>query len=173
MVRKFALFLGVLSAFFLFSGRAQAQDKVEIYGGYSYMRFNPNGVSSTNLNGWEASGQYKLAPWIGAVADFGGEYGTVAGVGSSSVYTFLFGPQVSFPARVSPFAHFLVGAGHFEFGHGGPSDSGFASALGVGIDARLRRGISWRIIQGDWLHTSFFGDGQNNARVSTGIVVRF
>lgn len=175
MLRKILVFLCLLAALFLFSlpAHAQDQDKVEIYGGYSYMRFNPNGLNSRNLNGFDISGQYKFAPWIGAVGDFGDEYGTVAGVSSSSVKTFLFGPQVSFPARVSPFAHVLLGGGHFSFGHGGPTDNGFASAIGVGIDAHLTRGVSWRVIQGEWLHTSFFGDGQNNARLSTGIVLRF
>jgi len=175
MVRKLALFLGVSAVVLLFASRpAQAQDRGEVYAGYSYMRFNPgNGTDGNNLNGFDISGQYKFAPWIGAVADFGGEYGTVAGVSGSSVNTFLFGPQVSFPARVSPFAHVLIGAGHFDFGHGGPSDTAFASALGFGFDARLRHGVAWRVVQADWVHTSFFGDGQNNARISTGIVLRF
>lgn len=175
MVRKFSSLFGLLAALVVVSPPAHAQlaDKLEIFGGYAYERFNPNGVSSTNLNGWEASAQYKFAPWIGGVADFGGEYGTVAGVSSSSVTSFLFGPQVSFPARVSPFAHVLLGGAHFSFGHGGPSDTAFASAIGVGIDARVAHGVSWRVIQGDWVHTSFFGNGQNNARISTGIVFRF
>ena len=148
---------------------------MEVFGGYSYVRFNANdflGLHS-NLNGWEVSGEYKFADWIGGRADFSGDYGTVGGVSSSGLYTFLFGPQVSFPARVSPFAHVLLGGAHFDFGHGGPSDTDFASAIGGGFDAKVAHGISWRIIQGDWLHTSFFGNGQNNARISTGIVFRF
>jgi hypothetical protein len=175
MVRTLSLFLGLFCALFLFSSPAHAQleDKVEVFGGYAYMRFNPNGASGTNLNGWEASAQYKFTDWLGGVADFSGDYGTVTGVSSSSVHTFLFGPQVSFPARVSPFAHVLLGGAHFSFGQGGPSDTGFASAVGAGFDAKVGHGISWRIVQGDWLHTSFFGAGQNNARISTGIVFRF
>ena len=115
MLRNLALSLGLFAGVFLFASLpAHAQDRGEIYAGYSYMRFNPgNGADGNNLNGFDISGQYKFARWIGAVADFGGEYGTVAGVSDSSVHTFLFGPQVSFPARVSPFAHVLIGAGHF------------------------------------------------------------
>jgi hypothetical protein len=175
MVRKSSLFLGLFIAILLCSFPARAQEaltRVEVYGGYAYERFNPPG-DSNNLNGWDLSVQYKFAPWIGGVADFGGEYGTISGASSSSVHTFLFGPQVSFPARVSPFAHVLIGGGHISLGQGGPSDTAFTEAIGVGIDAHLVHGIAWRVIQGDYVHTGFFGGGQNNGRISTGIVFRF
>ena len=81
---------------------AQEQDKVELFGGYSYMRF-----AGTNLNGWEASGQYKFLDWLGGVADFDGHYGSFDGIGTST-HTFLFGPQISRPSRVSPFGHLLM-----------------------------------------------------------------
>jgi hypothetical protein len=149
--------------------RAQAlSDKVEVFGGYSY--FHLDSSPSTSLNGWELSGQYKFARWLGGVADFGGDYGSIGGVGTS-VHTFLFGPQVSFPGRVSPFAHVLIGGAHFSAGGG--SDTAFATALGFGIDYRLEHGLSWRVIQGEYLITRFGSSTQNNARLSTGIVFRF
>src|SRR5437870_4819194 len=78
---------------------------------YSYLRAGSsanNTVSSANLNGWNASVEFKLLPWIGGVADFGGNYGTervplicptfpscpVISL-SASDHTFLFGPRVS------------------------------------------------------------------------------
>jgi len=86
-----------------------AQDKVEIYGGYSYFRasvregqFNPcvtvcpNSTfftSHANLNGWELSGHYKLLPFLGAVANFNGTYGSVD-VADIREHTFLIGPQL-------------------------------------------------------------------------------
>jgi hypothetical protein len=147
---------------------ARAQDTVELFGGYSYLRVNDS--PSANFNGWEFGGQYKFADFLGGVADFGGQYGSPNGV-STSVHTYLFGPQVSFPASVSPFAHVLIGAAHVS----GPgfSDTSFSTAIGAGIDTRLVPGIYWRIIQGDYLATRFFGNTQNNVRLSTGIVVRF
>jgi hypothetical protein len=175
MVRRLSLLMGLFAALFFVSlpVRAQESDKVEVFGGYSYLRFNPNGPNnSTNLNGWELSGQYNFAPWIGGVGDFSGDYGGIRGLSdSSSVHTFLFGPQVSFPARVSPFAHVLIGGAHIS--GGGASDTAFASAVGAGIDAKVAHGVSWRVFQADWLHTHFFGDGQNNVRISTGLVFRF
>jgi hypothetical protein len=165
MVRKLPFLLGL---FFLVSLSAHAQDKVELFGGYSYQRFNSS--PNVNLNGWELSGQYKVNSWLGGVADFDGHYGSIAGV-SSSVHSFLFGPQVSFPARVSPFAHVLFGGAHFS--GGGASDTSFSTAIGGGIDAKVGHGLSWRIIQGDYVMTQFFNNTQNNGRLSTGIVFRF
>jgi hypothetical protein len=168
MLRKFSLLLGL---FFVLSLSAHAQgisDKVELFGGYSYLRLDSS--PQVNLNGWELSGQYKFADWIGGVADFSGHYGSPAGV-SSSLHTFLFGPQVSWPSRVSPFAHVLIGGA--RLGAGGLSTTSFASAIGGGIDTRIGHGLSWRIIQGDYLLTRFGSTTQNNVRVSTGVVFRF
>ena len=77
------------------SARAQ-DDKVEVFGGYSYLHFHNS--PSISLNGWEASAQYKFTDWLGGVADFDGHYGSLHGAGTST-YTYLFGPQVSWPAR--------------------------------------------------------------------------
>jgi len=81
-------------------------DKVEVFGGYSYLHFHNS--PSISLNGWEASVQYRFTDWLGGVADFDGHYGSLHGAGTST-YTYLFGPQVSWPARVSPFGHLLLG----------------------------------------------------------------
>ncbi len=165
MVRKIGLLFGIL---LVASFPARTQDKVEVFGGYSYMRFRSS--PSANLNGWELSGQYKFTDWLGGVADLDGHYGSVGGVGTS-VHSYLFGPQVSFPSRVSPFAHVLLGGAHFSAA--GFGNSSFSMAIGAGIDTELIKGIRWRIIQGDYLMTNFGSHTQNNARLSTGIVLRF
>jgi hypothetical protein len=166
MFRRFFLLLGLV---LLASIPAKAQalglgDKVEVFGGFSYMRVDAS--PSFNAAGWEFSGEYKPASWIGGVADFSGDYGS-----NTSLHTFLFGPQVHWPARVSPFAHILIGAAHVSsFGFG---STGFAVAIGGGIDTEIAPSISWRIIQGDYLPAHLFGSTRNNARISTGIVIHF
>ena len=55
----------------------------------------------------------------------------------------------AWPARVSPFAHVLIGGAHAS--SFGVASTGFAVAIGAGIDTPLPRRISWRIIQGDYL----------------------
>jgi opacity protein-like surface antigen len=177
MLRRMALLAGLI---FLVSLTAHAQDsdnKVEVFGGYSYLRFDNS--PSFNQNGWEVSGQYKFAPWLGALADFSGDYGK-----STNTTYFLFGPQVSWPARVSPFGHVLIGGAHVSSSFTEEltppiiqtftsSDTSFAVAIGGGIDAKIVGPFHWRIFQGDWIHSSVFGTGQNNARISTGIVIKF
>jgi len=165
MLRKIALFIGLLLATFI---PAFAQEKVELFGGYTYMRFRSS--PDENMNGWEVSGQYKFTDWLGGVADVTGHYGSVSGVGTS-VYSYLFGPQVSWPARVSPFAHVLLGGAHFSAG--GSGTSSFSLAIGGGIDTEVKHNIRWRIIQGDYFMTNFGSHTQNNGRLSTGIVLRF
>ena len=107
MLRKSCLVFGLCLLASL-SARAQ-DDKVEVFGGYSYMHFHNS--PSVSLNGWEASAQYKFTDWLGGVADFDGHYGSIHGAGTST-YTYLFGPQISYPARVSPFGHLLLGGAH-------------------------------------------------------------
>jgi hypothetical protein len=171
MLRKVSLMAGLILSLSVFSTPARAQDKVELFGGYSYMHVGDN--PSLNTNGWELSGQYKFRDWLGGVADFDGHYGNSHGA-SWTTHAFLFGPQISLPARVSPFAHLLIGGAHANWG--GATSTSFAMALGFGIDSRIvasNPGIDWRIIQFDYIPTYFFGRTQNNARVSTGLVFRF
>jgi hypothetical protein len=188
---------------------SKAQDKVEIFGGYSYFRaairegqltcpvclpplLLTHPTPNANLNGWEFSGQYKLLPFVGAVADFNGTYGTLNGAGTRE-HTFLFGPQVSLPASVSPFAHALFGlakesqdaipgvppglcpatnptcAVRFSLG----SDTSFATAIGAGFDIKLAPFVKVRLIQVDYLRTQLHGATQNQPRASAGIVFHF
>jgi hypothetical protein len=161
MARRLSFLLGLI---FLVSLAARGQDKVELFGGYSYERFNSS--PSRNLNGWEISGQYKFAGFLGALADVDAHYGSQ--VRSTS---FMIGPQVSVPFRISPFVHVLVGIGHVRAG--GISDNSFSTALGGGVDMKLVPTISWRVIQADDVVTRYFGSTQHNARISTGIIFRF
>jgi hypothetical protein len=167
MVRRLSLLLGLVFVVSLTAHAQDASDKVELFGGYTYMRTDSPGA---NLNGWELSGQYKFADFLGAVADFDGHYGSPFGP-STSLHTFLFGPQISFPARVSPFAHWEIGGAHISTA--GFSDTSFAMAIGGGIDARIAGPLHWRIIQGDYLPTWFGGGREDNVRLSTGIVIHF
>lgn len=163
---------------------AQIPTSGNIFVGYSYSRTNSFG-NTVNLNGWEASLEGKFLPWIGIVADFGAGYGSdnsvipitcpIQGCGFRGTdvrkYTYLFGPRASISVgKFTPFAHFLFGAGHIN--DRGNTDTSFATAVGGGLDYRLIKAVAWRL-QGDDLHTNFFGNGENHFRFSTGIVVRF
>lgn len=181
---------GILVGIFVMAGIAQAQIPTSgnIFVGYSFSSTEIGaGASPTaNLNGWEGSLEGKLLPWIGIVADFGAGYGSnnqlvaitcpIPGCGPRSStslrrYTVLFGPRVSVPiGKFTPFVHALFGAAHAN--ETGSSDTSFATAIGGGLDYRLIHGLALRI-QGDELHTRFFGSTQDHFRFSTGVDFRF
>ena len=160
-----------LLVLFLFSfaalATAQIPTKGNVFFGYSYNRASVVSNDAQNLNGWEAALEGKFAPWVGLVADLQGTYGN-----SVSEHNFLFGPRVSVQVEnVRPFAHLLVGAGHIGINHG-PSDTSLANAFGGGLDLKLAGPFAARG-QLDWIHTRFFSHGQNDTRLSLGLVVNF
>ena len=181
-MRKIAgIFLSI--AFAAGMANAQIPTSGNIFVGYSFSHAASGpGLSTTNLNGWEASLEGKFLPWIGIVADFGAGYGDgrlpIAcaftcpnNTTNLRRYTYLFGPRVSIPIRrFTPFAHALFGAAHVN--DGGFTDTSFATAVGGGLDYKLIKGVAWRV-QGDDLHTNLFGTGENHFRFSTGIDFRF
>ena len=189
----FVLLISGLAA----TAAAQVPTSGNIFVGYTYSGGDAfihssglTGSHSTNLHGWEGSLEGKFLPWVGIVADISGHYGSqsVAACPPPPLlppcilahvdvkrYTVLFGPRVSVSVgKFTPFAHFLVGAGHVTDSGSGFSDSdtSFATAIGGGLDYKLIKGIAVRL-QGDALHTKFFDSGHTHFRFSTGLVLRF
>jgi hypothetical protein len=189
------MFLGNL----LGIGSARAQDKIEIFGGYSYLHASTSWNETVlcpgptcpvtvvnpklNLNGWEASGVYNLTSWLGAKADFSGHYGSFNGI-SFHETNYLFGPQLRMPGKISPFAHALFGGAHTTSGTGfgsgtiitpvgGSPNNGFAAVLGAGIDVKVLPFLYFRPVQIDSLLTRLYSGTQSQLRYSAGIVLHF
>jgi opacity protein-like surface antigen len=174
----------------LFAGLASAQVPTSgnVFFGYSFYNTDLSSTDRANTNGWEASFEGKVIPWVGFVADFDGHYGsqnfpacqnTPNGIvcsnfnGSVTENNFLFGPRVSVSVgKFRPFAEALFGGAHVDVNNGGGSDTSFATAIGGGLDYKIVRPIAWRF-QGDYVQTRFFDTTQNNVRISTGLVLRF
>jgi len=190
LIRK-ALFVILVLALLAASASAQLPTSGNVFFGYSYSHgqtFGPFGIHSANMNGWDGSLEGKFLPWIGVVADFDWHYGGNDLFGcvapacmprkfrlNASRHTVLFGPRASVSfGRYTPFAEFLLGIAHQTDTGGGVSnsDTGFSTAIGGGLDYKLVKGVAWRL-QGDSVHTRFFGGSQNNLRISTGIVFHF
>lgn len=163
--------------------KTQVPNHGDVFFGYSHMGSahcqatfasgaiicNPFSAKASNLSGWEASVEKKYLRYFGAVADFGGQYGGV------SQRNFFFGLRGFAPiGRFRPFAQALFGAVHAqENGSAGlKSNTSFAQALGLGIDFRLMRLLSWRI-QADEIETLLAAVKQHGARLSSGVAVRF
>ena len=166
MLRRLPLLLALL---FLVSLSARAQDRVELFGGYSFQRFGA--TPERNLNGWELSGSYKLMPLVSIKADLDAQYPLPSTPDARTLHLMV-GPQFNLPsnARFSPFVHALVGFGHLRAGE---AQMSVAVALGGGIDMPIAPLFSWRLIQADYMMTRFPGGPQHNLRFSTGLVFRF
>ncbi|HXY04431.1 MAG TPA: hypothetical protein VEI49_12725 [Terriglobales bacterium] len=183
----------VLATALLFASFAVAQiPSGNVFFGYSHTSTNLVPGQGTGLNGWNASGEAKVLPFIGLVADMSGVYGSEglsvvcpvqvlptcpsqATSADLSEYNFLFGPRASFSVRkLRPFVHALIGISHIRASSAGNSNTNtsFGDALGGGLDYHLIPLLAWRF-QFDALQTRFFNSSQSNLRFSTGLVVHF
>lgn len=174
-----------------FSASAFAQTPSgNVFFGYSYLNADASFTGRTSFNGWAGAVEGKLFPFVGIVGDFSEEYGHTALVpvlcpaavpncppgptrADQQIYNILFGPRVSVSVKgIRPFAHVLAGFSHLSEGGGLPSNTSFAVAVGGGADFRLMRFVAWRV-QADLLHADYLQNSHVNARVSTGLVLRF
>lgn len=172
------LFLICLSALSLVPAQAQNIPRIDIFGGYSYLRFDsaPLGFSGrTNLNGGNVSLSLpNIYHSLGLTADVSGHYGS-----ELRVYNFLAGPQISTTRGNQRFyVHALFGKARERFEIVGVSRPGFSSygrafALGGGFDLNYSSRFDIRVIQADYVNNKAFGSSQNNLRLSTGLVFKF
>jgi outer membrane protein OmpA-like peptidoglycan-associated protein/opacity protein-like surface antigen len=185
--------------------------KVELFLGYSYWRAVPGSTGNRieSMNGGSTSLAYNVNNHLGLVFDFAGfkadslQFNS-PGVGfipsrvvnvDGNVFTFLFGPRVSFRDhdRLTPFLQVLAGAARAsEVTLNGcnaqiyaciplPQETAFAMTAGGGLDFRVNHRIALRLFQAEYLLTRFrdpsslTGDTgwQSNVRLSSGIIFRF
>jgi outer membrane protein OmpA-like peptidoglycan-associated protein/opacity protein-like surface antigen len=181
--------------------------RAEWFLGYSYLRAVPapsDGNRLVWLHGGSTSIAFNFNRYFGIVGDFGGfdDSETLlarTGANSSStvnsdgtVFTYLAGPRLSFRSheRVTPFVQALFGGVHasevsLTSGCTGtgctvlPVENKFAMTAGGGLDVRVHRHFALRLIQAEYLRTSFAnystgeGASQNDMRLSSGVVFLF
>ncbi len=176
------LFVGIIAAPAL-----QAQDdktKLELYGGYDYVRFNINAnvvgqppSQTFNANGGGGELMYNIKPWLGVLGNVSGLWATNATTQGAAI-PYLLGPRASFRhAKITPFVQVLFGGVATS---SGLEQSGwqthFAMTAGGGIDVRLSKQFSLRPIQAEYFLTKIpdgLSNRQNNFRFGAGIVFRF
>ncbi len=178
LASKIVVWAGVIASVLLFaSSLATAQEitRYDIFGGYSYMRFDSPTIgfaNQSNTNGWNVNGAVNIGDSFSAVADVSGNYGD-----KLTLYHFMIGPRYSWRFEKSRiFAEALFGKAQDSVNIPQPTRSGFESvgrsfAGGVGYDWDINHRFSYRVVEVDYLNTHTFGVTQNNVRVSTGIVI--
>jgi outer membrane immunogenic protein len=158
---------------------------------YTYLHANapPGGCGCFSLNG--GSAEFALPVGLRGFAVAGdatvGHTNSIGSSGSSlTLSSFTAGARYT-PSlkrtRYQPFGQLLVGYGHINGslvqnvqGQTTSSSNGFAANLGGGLDAHLSRRLSLRLIEADYLVTTFtngVNDHQNLLRFSSGIILRF
>jgi hypothetical protein len=192
---KSLLVLCVFVTVTLSSSAQQSAPKLEVFAGYAYARnfqdglitvIGPSGILQVNgiaLHGWSGSVTANAADSLGITADFGGYYQNVGlnfsqigGNGGAEVairgYSFMFGPQFSSRKQESftPFGRVLIGGVYGKTGSS--SETVFAFGAGGGVDATVYQNVAVRVAA-DWVRTHFGEEGQNNLRLTTGLVFRF
>lgn len=171
---KKALVITCLVCLASIAGMAQDVPKAEVFGGYTW--------AGGNFHGWNTSVTGNVNNWLGVSADFSGHYGTEPDgiiVIKQDAHSFLFGPRVMLRRkRFSPFAYALFGATRFHESATisgqklSASDTGFSSALGVGLDVTVNDGFAIRAFQIDYFRPNFFDEAHNRGRLAAGVVLR-
>jgi outer membrane protein OmpA-like peptidoglycan-associated protein len=130
--------------------------KAELFGGYSW--YNPGGRlvnPGSNLpgipKGWGAAATFNVNRWLGITADFGGHYKNV-----TNVHTYLFGAQLKArKERFIPFIDLLAGFANISPASPLASKNSPSFAGGGGIDYKLNNHFEWRVIQADYIYTTY------------------
>ena len=165
------------TSFSLFAQKSS--DKLDVFGGYSFVRFNPGqGASAVNQNGWESMATFRMTPKFGLTADVDGTYKTESGA-TNHIYTYMFGPEFKMRNdKGDLFVHGLFGFAHDNVSANilgtniSVSDNAFSTAFGGGYDWKASDAISIRLFQADYLITRFSSTTQNNIRLSFGLTFR-
>lgn len=163
-MRRFAILLGLLMAMPM---AAHAQ-KYELFGGYSYARFEQTG-GDANTSGWAASLTYKFNSYLGLTGAFRGNYSTLL-TQPMSVHGFYGGPQLSLPTRYSPFVHVLLG--DMRLSMATVKKNAFSAEVGGGLDIRVKDYLSIRAIEADVV-TGNLTSTSSDGRLCFGVVFHF
>jgi opacity protein-like surface antigen len=164
---------------------------------FSHNRVDTDGAFSPNVNdtgrdgfnGVNVDAGYNFTRYVGAKADFSyHQKSTDFAIPGGSVNVkgkltqFMGGVKLqdnSTETRVRPFAQVLVGVGNVSvesnsvLGNFDESETGFAAAVGGGLDIRVHRNVDFRAIKIEYNPVRVDGETGNNVRIGVGLNFRF
>jgi len=193
-IRRFFLLSGV-TLLAAAVAPAQYQYSGETFIGFSHLNFKPDTqIDSTGLNGFEGSLAGYVNEWFslaGSVSHYRGSTALTPPLDGTSevdlqLWNYMLGPQVRVvrEERCSGMVRVLFG---MTQGDADPDtfqvnnnplrlsikESKFAMSIGAGFDVNITEQLAWRVIQPEYLMTSFSGGRQGNFRFATGLIYRF
>ncbi len=175
-MKKLIWFAALYLFVFATSAMAQEAPKIEIFGGYSFLRVttdddpgvlpqtNGGRLDSVSANGFIVSGAYNLKNYLGIVGEFSRHTKATnlsnllnlpVQVGAPNIRvtaranTFLFGPRFTLRTEsIEPFGHVLIGGsnGSFDIRGGGITQSDSGTTLTFAAGGGLDIKFSRRII---------------------------
>jgi hypothetical protein len=174
-MKKLFLITLIVAAFaasstFTFAQSGDDYKKGEFYVGYSANALEIGDAAGAPevLHGVNVSGVYNFSKYVGVKGDFSTHHRQ-----EFSLQNYLGGIQVKNNAkeggRIRPFAHALVG-GVVASENFRALGGAFSMALGGGVDVRVNKRVSVRVIQVDYNPYISSGFYSNNVRVGAGIV---
>jgi outer membrane immunogenic protein len=165
--------------------------RAELAVGCSYLHSNapPGGCGCFNLNGGNSTFAWTVKPGsLALVGDFAiAHVGTISSSGDSlTLSTFTAGIRFLSPvghSSLQPFGQILAGLAHssgalVQGSNPGAANAGaaFAGNFGGGIDLRATPRFSIRLVEADYLLTTFdnrSNNRQNTLRITAGVVIHF
>jgi hypothetical protein len=146
--------------------------RIQVFGGYTHMRFDSNSLGfngDTGLNGGTASAAYNLAPYFGVKGEISVETGP-----NIRSRDWLIGPQGMYSKwGMLFFGHVLFGKAETRVSTSVVAeDNARATVFGGGFDIPIFKRISIRAIQVDYMKTKTnpLNVDQNDLKFSTGVV---
>jgi len=150
---------------------------------------DPNDTGRDGFHGVNVDAGYNFTRYVGAKADFSyhrksNNFATTGGTVNleGKLTQFMGGIKIqdnSTETRVRPFAQALVGLGRVEIdatgfpGNINQSETGFAAAVGGGLDIRVHRNVDFRAIKVEYNPVRIEGETGNNIRLGVGLNFRF
>jgi peptidoglycan-associated lipoprotein len=163
----------------------------EVAVGYSYLHSNapPGGCGCFNLNGGDASFAWAIKPgsWDVVGDIVAGYAGNVSAAGYGLTLSAFTGGVRYLPpmgrSSLQPFGQGLAGVAHssgslVQGSNSATANAGaaFAANFGGGLDWRMNPRFSVRLVEADYLLTTFdngSNNHQNNLRIGAGVVLHF
>ncbi len=120
------------------------------------------------MNGWSAGFNVSIKKWLAAAADFSNYYGAFQ-ENSLNVHTFLFGPTFSYPnpSRFVPFGFVIAGDSRGSIA--GKVTNAFEIGVGGGVNVKLNKHVSVKILPAEYLLATPDGNARNNYKAAIGL----
>jgi hypothetical protein len=146
---------------------------VQVYGGYTYVRFREGGGFSPDLNGFDAGTiYYPRGRWIGADGEFILGFGTQNKTQAAKLLLGMGGPAFrrAGPRQSQMWVHALFGGSHFLPQTTSGGQSAFGYEVGGGFDVKAWNPHFAYRLQADLVGTRYFSKSQFSPKVSIGLV---